>query len=56
MGDREAKKTQTGIYGQGCRQRDDEILFLRAKDSSSSAEDGCWYFPPGGHVEHGETP
>lgn len=34
---------------------DHRILFMRARDESSSRPDGCWYFLPGGHVDHGET-
>ena len=49
------RKRKPGFTVRAAVERDDEILFLRAKDSSSSAEDGCWYFLPGGHVEHGET-
>ncbi len=32
-----------------------KILFLRARDESAASPDGCWYFLPGGHVDHGET-
>lgn len=32
-----------------------EILFLKVRDGSSASPDGCWYFLPGGHVNHGET-
>jgi ADP-ribose pyrophosphatase YjhB (NUDIX family) len=49
------RKRKPGFTVRAAVERDDEILFLRARDSSSSAEDGCWYFLPGGHVEHGET-
>ena len=36
-------------------ERDQQILFMRARDESSSRPDGCWYFLPGGHVNHRET-
>ncbi|MBT6967406.1 MAG: NUDIX domain-containing protein [Planctomycetes bacterium] len=36
-------------------ERDHQILFMRARDESSSSPDRCWYFLPGGHVDHGET-
>ncbi|RTZ92863.1 MAG: hypothetical protein DSY92_01765, partial [Planctomycetota bacterium] len=36
-------------------ERDRKILFLRARDESATSPDGCWYFLPGGHVDHGET-
>lgn len=49
------RKRKPGFTVRAAIERDDEILFMRAKDSSSSAADGYWYFLPGGHVEHGET-
>ncbi len=36
-------------------EQNDEILFLKVRDESASGPDGCWYFLPGGHVNHGET-
>ncbi|MAW77180.1 MAG: hypothetical protein CMJ95_07325 [Planctomycetes bacterium] len=36
-------------------EQNDEILFLKARDESSAHHDRCWYFLPGGHVNHGET-
>lgn len=36
-------------------EHDRKILFLRARDESATSPDGCWYFLPGGHVDHGET-
>ena len=49
------KKRKPGFTVRAAVERDDQILFLRARDSSGASEDGCWYFLPGGHVEHGET-
>ena len=36
-------------------EQNDEILFIKAQDESADSPEGCWYFLPGGHVNHGET-
>ncbi len=48
------KLRKPGFTVRAAIEQDDKILLLRARDSSAASSDGCWYFLPGGHVEHGE--
>ncbi len=49
------RKRKPGFTVRAAIEQEDKILFLRARDSSAASEDGCWYFLPGGHVDHGES-